>query len=675
MPEILAPAGSMEALIAALHCGADAVYVGGKQFSARSSAANFDTAELAQAAARCHLHGARLHLAVNTLTTDAEFPALEAFLREAAGCGVDACIVQDLGVAALIREMLPEMPVHASTQMSIHTPGGALQAMRMGCTRVVAAREMSREALRELCALPVETEVFVHGALCMSVSGQCSFSAVVGGRSANRGACAQACRLPWKTPGGRNPAALSLRDLSLVQHIGELCAMGVDSFKIEGRMKRPEYVAAAVTALRQALAGETPDLSRLEAVFSRSGFTDGYFTGKRQHMFGQRRHEDVLASQEVLRPIAESCRTPRPVTALDFSLTLPADAPAVLTARDGEGTSVTVTGAVPEKAQRLPLTPEIARRSLHKLGGTVYAPGRVSVDNPDALTLSAAQCNALRREAVQAMDAGRIRLHTPQYTVCPVSPVPDGRIPVGEPLVRAHVRTKEQLAAALTCADLVCIPAQLADGCTADARIQIEAPRILEPEEDWGRRLDALCGKGFTHLVCHNIADLYLGAQRGMSLHAGYGLNCVNSRSAAQLAGMGAADVTACIELHHRAMPCLRRVLPTGVFAYGRLPMMLLRLCPIRAQDGCRHSDCYLTDRTGRRFPLSCAGTYQEMLNSEVLWLSGRTALQGADIWDMYFYDESPDAVCGVIADYRAGTQTMCPPQHTTGLYIRGGLR
>ena len=673
MPEILAPAGSREALTAALYCGADAVYVGGRQFSARSSAANFDLPGLREAARLCHLHGAKLHLAVNTLLTDAELPALAEFVQRAADCGVDACIVQDLGVLSLLHALLPDMPLHASTQMSIHTPQGAMQAAALGCSRVVAAREMSRDELRALCALPVETEVFVHGALCMSVSGQCSFSAVVGGRSANRGQCAQACRLPWRTPKGQNPAALSLKDLSLVQHVGELSAMGVDSFKIEGRMKRPEYVAAAVTALRQALSGETPDLAALEAVFSRSGFTDGYYTGRRKQMFGYRRHEDVLAAKEVLRPIAATYRTPRPVTVLDMALTLRPGAPAQLTACDGDGHTVTVEGDIPETALHRELSQETAQRHLHKLGGTVYAPGRVSVD-AGGLILSAAQCNALRRAAVREMDEERIAANTPHYARGTVHLLPETvPAPPEGVCIRAHVRNAEQLRAARGCADAVCIPPALAASCAPDGSILIEAPRILAPETRWDGTLHVLHDAGFSHLLCHNLADLRLGAARGMVLHGGFGLNCVSGRSADVLRACGCADITAGIELHGSALPALRRVLPTGVFAYGRLPMMLLRQCPIRAQDGCRHHDCYLTDRTGRRFPLFCAGAYQELLNSEVLWL--RSPLHGADLLDLYFYDESADAVRGIIEDFRAGTQTHRPAQSTAGLYTRGGLR
>lgn len=445
-PEILAPAGSMETLIAALRCGADAVYIGAKAYSARSSAVNFDLPELKQACELCHLYGAKLHLAVNTLLTDRELPEFQKFIRKTAESGIDACIVQDLGVLKIIKETIPEMPVHASTQMSIHNAEGALQAKALGCSRIVTAREMSLEDLKSVCALPVETEVFVHGALCMSVSGQCSFSAVAGGRSANRGQCAQACRLPWKTPSGKNPCALSLKDLSLAEHVQELKKIGVDSFKIEGRMKRPEYVASAVTALKMALEGHQPDMEMLQAVFSRSGFTDGYFTGIRKNMFGYRRKEDVLAGQKVFKEIQAGYQKERTVAELDFSVKLAQNQPSLLTVSDGNGHTVTVSGEIPETALKAPLTPETLRKSLQKLGDTVYSCRNVELQNPDGLILPASQCNALRRNAVEAMNTERIRNNTPVYEMHPERyAIPSATVQHTPVRKRLHIRKLSQM--------------------------------------------------------------------------------------------------------------------------------------------------------------------------------------------------------------------------------------
>lgn len=671
-PEILAPAGSMESLLAALRCGADAVYVGGELYSARSSAQNFDLPALAEAARLCHLYGAKLHLAVNTLLTDGEAGAFLAYMEKAAQCGIDACIVQDLGVLQMLRSLLPDMPLHASTQMSIHTPEGALQAADLGCTRVVAAREMSRQELRALCRLPIEVEVFVHGALCMSVSGQCSFSALVGCRSANRGRCAQACRLPWRTPSGREPAALSLKDLSLVSHVQEMREMGVSSFKIEGRMKRPEYVAAAVIALRRALNGEKPDMETLRAVFSRSGFTDGYYTGQKKDMFGFRRREDVEAGKQVMQGLQGLYRKPRKVSEVCFSVLLRENEPAQLTAADGEGHRVTVLGEIPEKAVRAPLSQTVLEKSLSKLGDTVFSCGGVILDNAKGLTLSAAACNALRRLAVEALCSSRT-----QRPPCRIGTVPE--LPAGEgiphpPVLRWHVRTREQLTEAAGQGGIVCIPLQLAETCLPDVSIWLEAPRIIGDETAYKEWLFDLRERGFSHLLCHNIADIRIGGQLGFTLHGGLGLNCVSRRTAQALREMGVRDVTGSQELRMKGIIALGNTLPAGAFVYGRMPMMLFRVCPIRAQEGCRRNDCWLRDRTGQTFPLLCSKGYVEMCNAQRLWTADKIhLLKDLSYRDLFLTGETPAEIAQVADAYKNGSAHV-PKDRTNGLYWKGGL-
>lgn len=675
-PEILAPAGSMEALVAALRCGADAVYVGGTLYSARRSAANFDLPQLSEAVRLCHLYGAKLYLAVNTLLSDKELPSFADYICKVAECGVDACIVQDLGVLRLIRSIVPDMPLHASTQMSVHSPEGALAAKELGCCRVVAAREMHAQDLTKLCDLPLEIEVFVHGALCMSVSGQCSFSALVGGRSANRGRCAQACRLPWKTPGGRNPAALSLKDLTLVQHVQKLREMGVTSFKIEGRMKRPEYVAAAVTALRMALAGQRPDMETLQAVFARSGFTDGYFTGRRKDMFGYRRKEDVVAAQNVLQELQNTYRKPRKCSEVSFSLTLRKDTPATLTAWDETGAAVKVTGEIPVPAQKTPLDTALLQKHLQKLGDTIYTCGSVTLENAEALTIPASQCNALRRDAVEALYEERIRMRCMQYTIHrDAFPVKTSQREItNKPQLRLHVRTKEQLAMALDSGKIVCVPLELAESCTPSVSIYLEAPRIIADEAAYCKKLESLRALGFSQLLCHNLADIRIGARLGFTLHGGYGLNLTNSLTAQTLGELGLTDVTGSYELSASQLAGLGDTLPVGGFLYGRLPMMLLRLCPIKAQEGCKKNGCYMTDRTGQRFPLVCSGDYTELCNAKLLWLADKTEkFRKLSFWDLYFTDETPAELSDVLDAYQNGTARI-PDDRTNGLYFKGGL-
>ena len=666
-PEILAPAGSMEALTAAIRCGADAVYVGAKAYSARSSAVNFDMDELRRAVELCHLSHVKLHLAVNTLLTDKELFSFREFIMKAAEIGIDACIVQDMGVLTIIRNLIPEMELHASTQMSIHTPEGALQAMEMGCSRIVAARELNREQLAELCRLPVETEVFVHGALCMSVSGQCSFSSIVGGRSANRGQCAQACRLPWKTPSGKKPAALSLKDLSLVEHIQELKQLGIDSFKIEGRMKRPEYVAAAVTALRMALNGESPDMNTLQAAFSRNGFTDGYFTGKQKNMFGYRRKEDVLAGQKVFKTLQNSYQKERPVTEVDFFMKLNADKAAQLTVSDTDGNTATVSGDSPENALKTPLTALTLQKSLQKLGDTVYTCRNVELQNPDNLILSAAQCNALRRQAVELLNQERIRNFTPVYEIqseaLPEIPVRE----ISSCRNRLHIQKLKQLEA--VSGEIVCVPVSIARNCPPDLSYYVEAPRIIADEKEYIHQLEQLYQNGWKHLLCHNLADIRIGRRIGFTLHGGFGLNCTNSITADEYLHQGLQDVTVSYELSAGSIRKLAEKIPCGAFLYGRLPMMLFRICPIKAQDGCHQKKCFLTDRTGRKFPLRCSQDYIEMLNSEILCLSDKLQnFSDLAYHDYYFSEESPEQIREIIYHHKI------PENRTNGLYFKGGL-
>ena len=322
--EILAPAGNMDSLIAGVRCGADAVYLGGKELSARRNAANFTDEELEEAVRYCHARGVKVYLTLNTLASDSEMNIALGIIERACEINADALILQDLGIAKLAREAAPSMPLHASTQMSVHTLSGLFELAEMGFRRAVLARELSRSELLELAEKsPIDLEVFVHGALCMSVSGQCYLSSVLGARSGNRGLCAQPCRLPFLAPGGVRHA-LSLKDLSLVESLTELEDLGITSFKIEGRMKRPEYVAAAVTACRASLDGEYSGelMNQLQSVFSRSGFTNGYYFSKLGNdMFGIRSKEDVVSAKNVLSDLEKLYGKEKQIVPTDFAFT------------------------------------------------------------------------------------------------------------------------------------------------------------------------------------------------------------------------------------------------------------------------------------------------------------------------------------------------------------------
>ncbi len=413
---VLAPAGGWEQLRAAVFAGADEVYLGGRAFGARANAQNFSQEELRGAAAFCHARGVRLHVTVNTLLKDSELPAALEFVEFLCSLPVDAVLVQDMGLFALLRQRAPALPLHASTQMSLHNPAGVRLVHALGASRVVLARELSLEEIEQIAkSCPVELESFVHGALCMCVSGQCYLSAALGGRSGNRGQCAQPCRLPFAAPGGTGHD-LSLKDLSFIAFMDRLAQAGVCSAKIEGRMKRPEYVAAATAACRLAADGKPvpPELfHNLEAVFSRSGFTNGYLTGHRgREMFGTRRKEDVTAAtQKVLAGLRGLYRGEGQRVLVSFSLVSTAGG-LCLTASDQEGRCAAALAPVGLNTGAQPgvplLDPERCRAQLRKTGGTPFLAEKVEVPEGGA-AISVSGLNALRRQALEALLEKRTR--------------------------------------------------------------------------------------------------------------------------------------------------------------------------------------------------------------------------------------------------------------------------
>ena len=404
MMELLSPAGGWEAMVAAVQNGADAVYMGFGGLNARRSARNFTDEEFREAVAYCHLRGVKVYLTLNTLVTDRELPAAAEALKKASDMGVDAILIQDWGIWRLAREIAPDVPLHASTQMSLHTLGGACRAAELGLERVVLARELSRRDIHTITRdCPAEIEVFGHGALCMCYSGQCEMSAVIGGRSGNRGACAQPCRLPYgvneKAAGGH---PLSLKDANLADYVQELEQMGVACLKLEGRMKRPEYVAVITGIYRRLLdekRGPSREESRqLEAAFSRSGFTDGYYKGRTgPEMFGTRPENAPEPKELFARAKAGYSREDSRRVPVDMVCTLRAGEPVSLTASAG-GHVVRAEGPTPEEARNRALTAEELQSRLEKTGGTVFRPRETRVELEEGLMLPASAVNALRRQ-------------------------------------------------------------------------------------------------------------------------------------------------------------------------------------------------------------------------------------------------------------------------------------
>lgn len=681
LPEVLAPAGSFEALEAAVRCGADAVYLGATEFSARRNAENFGDDRLREAVAFCHVRGLKVYLTLNILLRTAELPRAVEVARNAAAAGVDAVIVQDIGVARLLHRTFPTLALHASTQMSVHSPAALPFLKETGFCRVVAGREMSGAAIAKLCeaarALEMTVEIFVHGALCMSVSGQCLLSAVLGGRSGNRGLCAGPCRLPFAAPGGTG-YDLSLKDLSLFSHLNELRESGVASLKIEGRMKRPEYVAAATAACRAAVdTGEIPERlsSALQNVFARSGFTDGYFTANLgREMFGIRTKEDVTAANAAYPFIHELYRGERQHIPLALTAKILPDQPAALTLSDGEHT-VTVTGETPETAQNRALDQETVKAALEKFGGTPYIIGKTQIELANGLFLRGAALNALRREAAERLDV--LRAQPCEYSEKEtVYSAKDGTHR-NRPALVARFEDPAQMPAELVGVKAVMLPLECDPPECPDRTVEwiVDIPRGIVSEKMIEARLRLFQERGFTAAYCGNLAAAALAKNCGLAVIGGIGLNVFNGESAAVLSDAGAKAVTLSPELQLREAVKLPTAIPKGIFAYGRLPLMLTRNCPIANGRDCKNCDRKgtVTDRMKIEFPVRCRMGFAELLNSKPIYLADRlTETVGLDFLLLYFTDESRADAERVLREYRNGGTPR--GDYTRGLYYRETL-
>ncbi len=670
--EILAPAGSQQSLIAAVRSGADAVYLGTGAFNARRNADNFKDNSLAEAVNYCHGRGVKVYVTLNTLIRDEELPAFLAAAREVAEAGPDGVIVQDLAVVKVLKTICPELPLVGSTQMSVHNAAGVKALEDMGFSRVVLARELTLEEIRRIrFETKAELEVFIHGALCMSVSGMCYYSAMMGERSGNRGLCAQPCRLNSVCNG--RPYALSLKDMSFITRVRDLEEAGVCSVKIEGRMKRPEYVAAAVTAVRDALAGKEPDMTTLQAVFSRSGFTDGYLTGKRNvRMFGVRTVEDAAASKTVFGKLAELYRREFPGVPVDLSLEATGGALSLM-AVDDAGNMVHTSTPV-QREDMAPLTADIARRNLSKTGGTPFTVRTCKVDIPDDLPVSGSVINGMRRTVLEGLLAHRSRGNG-----FPLRPMElPNIVPHTSQKQRLRLRFQraEQVFSAPE-AEAIILPfeqieqhPQLLQGETP---LWAELPQLVWPLEEQTvlDRLSALKEKGLKDAVVGNVCELVMAQRAGLTVHGGPTLNVSNTLSLEAYEGMGLADITLSFELTVKTGAKLGGVKPRGILAYGRLPIMQFRSCPARSEKGC--GNCAgrpeLIDRKGVIFPMVCHDRrYTTLLNSVPLYL-GDKALPPFDFVTLYFTTEDRDACRRVYEGFHRGEAPWF--DRTSGLAFR----
>ena len=681
MIEVLSPAGSFETIEAAVRAGADAVYFGAGGFNARRNAKNLTAEDIKKAAEYCRVRGVKTYLTLNTLVSDKErIDALEVAFT-AALAGVDALIVQDLGLARLLRKNLPNMPLHASTQMSIHSADALEVLQEMGFTRVVPAREMDESALREFCAkakaLGIEVEVFVHGALCMCLSGQCYLSSMLGGRSGNRGLCAQPCRLPFAVKNGTGHD-LSLKDMSYIEHISTLASMGVCSFKIEGRMKRPEYVAAATAAARAAADGKPVPIEVAEAlsgVFSRSGHTDGYFKNQLGvGMFGIRTESDEELSKKVLTATHSLYRTERQSVALKGALTVKENQPICLTVCDVDGNSVEVKGAVPEKAKNVAVTGEVLRAKAEKLGGTCYYFENLTAEVDDGLAVSGGELGILRKSAVEKITELRAK-YTPKADEFKAEGLTETANKTCELKTVAQFRSAQQIPDCLDGISAVILPAEtdFSKLRGIEAPIIADVPRGIMHSGD--RALESLKKakeNGVKAALCSNIAAFSLVKTAGLTPIAGFGMNIYNSDSVKAVETLGAKAAVLSFEASLEDAVLFGGEIPKGVISYGRLPLMLFRNCPGKNGDGCKTcgGQCVLSDRKGIEFPVMCRGEFSEMFNSRPVWVFDRKhEMNGLDFQVLYFTDETAERCGEIIKAAMSGAKP--DTEYTRGLYYR----
>ena len=690
--ELLSPAGSREAVTAAVQSGAGAVYLGFGDYNARRGAQNFTRESLAEAVAYCHVRGVKVYLTLNTLLSDGELPGAVEEARFASEVGADAVLVQDLGVLEAVRRAVPDLPLHASTQMSLMNLDGVKRAADLGCTRAVLARELSRDQIGYICAhSPIEIEVFGHGAQCMCYSGQCFFSSVIGTRSGNRGLCAQPCRLNYGWGDRADRPLLSLKDMSLAKHLRELEELGVACLKIEGRMKRPEYVAVVTSiyarALREGREPTSEELEQLRAAFSRQGFTDGYFrdeTGR--HMFGTRQEE--REPKELFAAARADYGREHPLVALTGALTLREGEPMALTLSDGVR-QVTARGEAPQRAKMRPTTPEEARERIQKTGGTPYAVTALEVEAGEGLMAPAAQLNALRREALEELTA--LRAQPPARRSLPFAPENgDQGSNAGAPVYTVALHDASQLTDALLARRPAVVYLPLEEALKVRDRFgdmagQGVEPSVILPRVLWDREvpeveraLAELKRSGARSLLVGNLGGISLAERVGLPARGDFGLEVYNSQCAGAYREMGLQSATLSFEQRLSRVRDQKKPLPSELIVYGRLPLMITENCIYKARDGKCRRGCEarqgILDRKKARFPVLRAwGCRNEIFNGVPLWLADRRQeLERCGLWALRlnFVLEKPEDCVRIFDAYRTGNG-IASEEYTRGLYYR----
>lgn len=692
MIELLSPAGSPEAVIAAVQNGADAIYMGLGNFNARRGAKNFTDEEFERSMRYCRIRGCKVYVTLNTLVNDREITQAVESARLASELGADGIIIQDLGLAYAIRQALPDIPLHASTQMSIHNLAGVEAAAEMGMTRAVLARELSLEQIKFITQhASIETEVFVHGALCFCQSGQCYMSALIGRRSGNRGMCAQPCRMQYSLGGRMDDYPMSLKDNCLVDRLRELEDAGVACLKIEGRMKRPEYTAIVTKiyskALKEQRQPSAEEMETLEKAFSRQGFTQGYFNGDKKDMFGRREEPDK--DTEKLFTLArkgysegELRRVP-----VHFYTVAEKGMPVKAIAFDDDGNRAAAMGGVPEKARGQGLTAAYITEQMFKTGGTPYNCVENRAQADPGLYLPASEINDLRRRLVSELSEQRAK--PPRRRVGKLPEKPKGKLPTGDPAMIFQVLTEEQLSPELAALKpkylyvpltLMTEKLDLLRPFAEQGTIPVAVlPRVIADNEAAAvyDMLSRMFDQGVNEALVGNLGHAMLAKKAGMKLRGDFGLNTFNSFSMEVIRQAGFISATASFELRLSQIRDMIKPLDTELIIYGRIPLMVSDQCIIRHSAG--RCNCQtpgqMADRMGSVFPVVKEfGCRNVIYNAHKLYLADKAEdVYAAGAWGlrMMFTTEGMRE-CVEVAKGYMGLSDYKPNVLTRGLYYRG---
>lgn len=693
MLELLSPAGSPEAVIAAVQNGADAVYMGLGNFNARRGAKNFSDEEFEKAVRYCRIRGCKVYVTMNTLVGDREMHQAAELAGRVSELGADAILVQDLGLLSVLKKAVPDIPLHASTQMSIHNLAGVQAAAEMGLTRAVLARELSFEQIKFITKhSPIETEVFVHGALCFCHSGQCYMSALIGRRSGNRGACAQPCRMEY-TMGGRleDNHPLSLKDNCLADRLIQLEEAGVACAKIEGRMKRPEYTGV-VTGIYSRLIKEhrrptAEEMQTLADAFSRDGFTQGYFDGDRRDMFGVRTEDDKPASKLFADARREYIGKEERRVPVKFYVVVNSGEAVKAAAIDNDGNKVVAFGSEPQKAIRQAIDAQSLSDRLSKTGGTPYCCVDAQSRVQDGLYLSASAINELRRKLITSLNDKRAC--PPQRAKLPVPDMPKGTPTVTDPVMIYQIRCAEQLSEELadTRPDYIYVPVRVMHESFDMVRAFMDRgavpvtvlPRVITDDEagEVYKMLHGLFDRGVNEALVGNVGHIVIARKAGMKIRADFGMNVFNSYTLDMMRRMGFLSATASFEMRLAQVRDMAKSVDTELIAYGRLPLMVSDQCIISHSLGtcsCQNP-AQLSDRMGSVFPVVREYEHRNVIyNSRKLFMADKNdELCGAGLWGirLMFTTESARECVQVAKRYK-GEGDFQPNDLTRGLYYRG---